>query len=512
MRDSRESLKELLASLPVPLAVTGILWATSANVVTATQGVISFLLALIAWMSARRWAHLSRREVPLFPLIATAYWVAYGLPLFWGDPALSGTFGLRYPSDQARTLALLMALAGVSALALGMRVGTGWLYVPETTLVARRIGTSRWYLYILVLIGTVLNMFAGSAYFFGEGMRQTVLILSNTVPIVAFCMLFRSYLRGEHHQLDGIAIALFCVSRAVAGLSSGWLGTAATLIVIVLVMLWQAGRRFRVLPMVLLAGFILFFQVSKEDFRRQYWYSSYESTMLERVVYWIQGSSTIWQEAFTDPNGDTARELAYKSLRRFDLLPQAANVIELTPSVVPYQYGRLYSYLWVSLVPRVLWANKPSISEANRFYQVEYGLTAERDLEGVSIAVGVLAEAYISFGWFGVIGIMFLIGLLLDTFRRVFLAPNAGDFLNCLGLAMLPTLIVVESQMAVYVGGTVQTVVLTMLAFFPVLSFIKRDQVTAKTAFSLRSTMVPREVALAATRNSRTPAPSPSVR
>ncbi len=477
MRTSRESLSELVTAMPLPLAVTGILWGTSANPVTAGQGVLSFLIALITWMSYRRWARSSRHEVPLFPLICTAYWIAYGVPLFWGDPMLMTASGPRYPSQETRTLAMLVAVLGVSALGLGLSIGTASLYVPKSTLVAQRLGGSRWYLYILVALGTVLNFFSGSAYVFGEGMRQAILIGSNTVPVVAFCMLFRSYMRGEHHPLDKIVIAIYCLSRGIAGISSGWLATAASLVLIILIMLWQAGRRFRALPLLSLGLFVLFFQASKDEFRRQYWYSSYESSTLERVSYWTEQSAVTWHDALTDSSGNRARELAYRSLRRFDLLGQTANVLDLTPDTVPYQYGKLYSYLWVTLVPRLLWPNKPSMSEANRFYQVEYGLTAERDLEGVSIAVGVLAESYINFGWFGVFGVMFLIGAALDLFRRVLLAPNAGEFLNCLGLAMVPTLVIVESQLAGYFGGTIQTIVLTMVIFFPVLSFVKRDQV-----------------------------------
>ena len=76
----------------------------------------------------------------------------------------------------------------------------------------------------------------------------------------------------------------------------------------------------------------------------------------------------------------------------------------------------------VTWIPRFLWPDKPSVNEANQFYQVAYGLTAEEELAGVSIAVGYLAESFINFGWFGVVGVMFTIGVFFDFYQKTFVA------------------------------------------------------------------------------------------
>ena len=107
-------------------------------------------------------------------------------------------------------------------------------------------------------------------------------------------------------------------------------------------------------------------------------------------------------------------------------------VMQMTPTQVPYQNGRLYRYLAISLIPRAIWPDKPSFSEANQFYQVAYGITDRRDLNKVSMAVGILAESYINFGWFGPPLVMLIIGLLLNIIRRYFLDAEQGEFLRCL--------------------------------------------------------------------------------
>jgi hypothetical protein len=123
----------------------------------------------------------------------------------------------------------------------------------------------------------------------------------------------------------------------------------------------------------------------------------------------------------------------------------------------------------ISLIPRAVWPDKPSVNEANQFYQVAYGLSSEEELGTVSIAVGVLAEGFISFGWFGAIGIMFLLGIFFDIYQKVFLSATSGIFMIAMGILLLPSMLAVESQMAQYLGGILQQVLFTVIVFFPAL-------------------------------------------
>jgi hypothetical protein len=167
--------------------------------------------------------------------------------------------------------------------------------------------------------------------------------------------------------------------------------------------------------------------------------------------------------------------LGYQVLKRVSLLEQTANVMELTPTVVPFQYGHLYSYLGVTFIPRFAWPDKPSMNEANRWYQVSYGLTETEELSHVSMAIGTLTESYISFGWWGPLMIMFLVGMLLDWFRYSFLSINSGILLNAIGVALLPNFLAIESQMAQYISGLVQAIALTMVVLMPVMKRERRQ-------------------------------------
>ena len=238
--------------------------------------------------------------------------------------------------------------------------------------------------------------------------------------MLAFVILFRDYLRGESTQLDRILMAAFVVSRLFNGLSSGWLGVSMSLIVVCGIVYLAERRRIPQVAFILVMLFALFFQVGKEDFRKTYWQDESQGVTegptqggrLERASFWVTRSFEKWGETIADPKVETLRDAITPSVSRIALLNQTANVLDLTPSVVPYQYGRLYSYLGVTLIPRFLWPDKPSVNEANQFYQVAYGLTGEEQLGQVSIAAGTLTEGYINFSWPGALGIMFLLGII----------------------------------------------------------------------------------------------------
>jgi hypothetical protein len=227
--------------------------------------------------------------------------------------------------------------------------------------------------------------------------------------------------------------------------------------------------------------FALFFQVGKEDFRKTYWKEGSadvasgptQGGRVERASFWVERSFAKWQETFADPNIRTLTDAITPSVSRIALLNQTANVIDMTPSVVPYQYGALYSYLGVTLIPRFLWPNKPSVNEANQFYQVAYGLTAEDDLGQTSIAAGTLTEGYMNFSWPGAVGIMFLLGIFLDFYQTTFLSNKSGALLQAVGVVLLPTFLSIESQMAQYLGGIIQEVVVILIVMLPAIKLTR---------------------------------------
>lgn len=479
VKSGRLNFPELAFTYLPPTLITIFLWATSENDVSVWSVGIALVLLCLPWFSYQEWRKTDREELPLFAMISSIYWLYYGFPLFWGERTVLQAVGNDLIiSEGSINLAMVMVLLGVLSLKIGLRSKLGQRlkpkHLPYITLNQSRLN----YLRAILCGGIVLNLFDISPYAFGESGRQIVLTFITLIPTVAFAILFREYFRGNSSRLDKAIIATFLLVRFVVGISSGWLGVFISVIVICAAIYITERRKIPALIVTLAVFSMLFFQVGKEEFRKTYWKTEEQTGKIERIEFWVNASMEKWSDAVNDPSGKTLKDATYPSISRVALLTQAANVIDLTPSVVPYQYGRLYSYLAVGLIPRFFWPDKPSVNEANQFYQIAYGISTEDDLTKVSIAIGILTESFMNFGWFGVIPVMFLLGVFLDFFKGTFLGKSSGLLMNGIGFVLLPQFLAIESQLAAYMGGIIQSFVLITLVMLPIITFNRSNHPT----------------------------------
>ena len=376
--------------------------------------------------------------------------------------------GKHHLSQDSLRASLYLAVFGVFALIGGMRVA-GWSrWMPSTSFDVSS-SPSRWtYLQVVLVSGILLRFFVPIGTLGAEG-KQIITNLETIVPTVTFAILFRHCLRGKGSGLDRFLVLAYVAATFVLGMSSGWLGSMVQLGLICAAIYVYERRKLPVTAALVMLPVIFFFQPAKNEFRGRFWRSDSSAGHLERIAFWVNHSWQMWSAAITEPNGEGAGDLADNTLRRFSLLQSTANIMELTPEVVPYQYGRLYSYIVVTLIPRFAWPEKPSISESNSWYQVAYRLTPRSRLGSVSLALGTTAESYVNFGWFGPLLVMFPLGVFLEVFNRSFLRHNSCLLLNALGVTLLPGLIGIESQLAPYVAGLTQQVAIAVVVLIPAL-------------------------------------------
>lgn len=459
----------------VPLLVTALLWYSSSYDVPLAETGAALLLGWLPWASYRNWYRGERKGLPLFALIAGMYWLAYVVPLFEASHEVDLVSGRRPLSERAITASLYLAVTGVFALGAGIKLAARFHWVPAIRVDVSSTPKDWHYLRIIFIVGTLVKVFVPITEWGAEG-RQIISNFENIVPAFSFAIFLRYYLRRKISDLDKFLMLGYVFIALVVGISSGWLGSLVGLGIVCVTVYTYERRKLPLTAALIMLPIILFFQPGKEAFRGRYWRGDSGGGYSERVVFWIERSWNMWADAITDRTGYQGKLLADASLERLSLLQQTANVMEFTPDRVPYQYGRLYSYVGVTLIPRFLWADKPSVNDANRWYQVSYGLTLPRGLSGVSIAVGTLAESYINFGWLGPVLIMFPLGIFLGSLQRIFLRADSGLLFSSLGAVLVQQLLAVESQMAQYVAGLAQQVFLVLLVLIPVLKSRGREK------------------------------------
>ena len=87
-------------------------------------------------------------------------------------------------------------------------------------------------------------------------------------------------------------------------------------------------------------------------------------------------------------------------------------IIERVPEEMEYKYGTTYLYWLVGWIPRVVWPEKPNVSLGPKIKEQIYNLQVRNH----GYPPGMIAEAFINFGYPGIIIVMFLFGYLLKSF------------------------------------------------------------------------------------------------
>ncbi len=468
---------QLIRHLLPPLAVTAFLWLTSTNSLTTIQIVIALSMLVIPWIAFARWRQTKEHQLPLIAMVTAMYWIYFGVGLFWGELAWQGR-GAVTPQPVVTTV-MVMALLGVVSMLLGFKAGSAIIRIRPSSMGDPRTNFHWLYIDSILVVRILATRYLQAGV--GGEIHQIMIVLAEALPLVAFILLFQKYLDGGASGYEKLLLMVFLGAKILTGLASGWMGGVVVFFIILVALYVKSRGSLPAIYIAVLVVYILFFQVGKEEFRRRYWYSGNSASTVEKLTEWVSLSIQRWQAMYEHPSQEQFHYLAAASISRVSLVPLVAMVAQRTPEVVPYQHGKLYSYMLITLIPRFIWPEKPTFNEANQFFQLSYGFARARDLEYTSMAVGIMAEAYINFGWPGIVGMMFLMGVFLQAFQSFFLARTSPAVLSAIGISLLPALLSVESQLVQYFGGMIQQVATVYVVFLPITS-IRRKLVRAPQA------------------------------
>ena len=441
-----------------PAAASVVTWLTSVNPISLTALVCSYVILQCAWGSYLSW---SKRPtgLPIFGIIASVYWIFFSAALFWGERRIAADRIVPVDEEYV-TRALEMALVGVICMWAGMRLPLNAPSVRNLPDIDGRAGSSWAYLRVVLVVATLVGVYSPSVYWLGVNGRNIMTILTTMIPTTAFLLIIRRCWQRTASPIDKPLIIAIGLVHVGGGLSSGWLGSVVNFGLTVGAFYVVIHRRIPWTAIVMVIASTFFLQVGKNEFRAVYWNTDASGDPIERAEFWLETSASSWLDALQRGGHADSGELASRTLERASLLSQVAHVLEVTPSQIPYQGGQTYSYLAITLIPRFLWPDKPTVNVANQYYQVAYGLTDTRNLDSVSIAVGSMAEAYINFGWLGVVGIMTAIGMMLRVYESMCKVDHSNTLVLAIVVGLLPQLLMIESQLGQYVAGLIQQIVL----------------------------------------------------
>lgn len=424
----------------------------------------TLLLACCAYPSARYYRKQDQ-GLPTMPVFCLAYALQFAFPVFTNESSFLLMGGdVRYLEDADVNAALLMAITGIVAL----QFGYYWLqsssyrhFVPIAHLPLKK---SRALIYCIA-VGIVLPLLFTFRGVIPEEYQQPLSsilrLLSNQVLVVIGILGWIYYGRRDA-RVYGIWLYGLVFITSFRGISGGSLEDAVVPFGVLFVVKWLYTRRVPVAPVLLTATLVLLLSPVKSDYRLKVWLGedpelAAQST-LTRGATWIEEAAQYWKETITGNRDIT--EATSSATGRADFIHQVAYIYSMTPAVVPYQLGKTYSFFVVAFIPRVIWPEKPVAGNANGFYAVTYGVTTEEGAKTTTFGVSILGEAFMNFGWAGVVLIMLLQGLLIGAIHHTFGSAASGPGGQAVFLAFFVYFLNgIGSSAEIMFGGIIQNLV-----------------------------------------------------
>lgn len=193
----------------------------------------------------------------------------------------------------------------------------------------------------------------------------------------------------------------------------------------------------------------------KGDYRAQAWnenrtivLSDWEKSALLTELAYEHNSALL--------RGEPLRKERHQGQSLVDRLNQyvlLGIVVSRTPEVVPYWYGSTFYDLVYTLVPRIIWANKPTKRTGNDFGQRYKIISAWDDRTSVNLPWAI--ELYANFGAIGVAIGMYLFGVAFAKLESAVLDISSNQPGNIVMVGLFGPLAYPESSISLLWGGVV---------------------------------------------------------
>jgi hypothetical protein len=390
----------------------------------------TLLLVVCVYPCARYFA-CHETGLPTMPVFCLAYAMQFAFPVFSHDDTFLLLGGeVKYLEDKDVISALVIALLGILAL----QAGYYWFQksrhkelVPVAHLPLEK---SKALLYC-VLVGLLLPVLFVLQGLIPEQFQlplsSILRLLQNQILVVIGILGWLVYGRKESKVFTVWLYGLVVIA-SMRGISSGALEEALVPIGVLFVVKWLYTRRVPVTPILATAALVIFLSPVKSDYRQLVWMGDdpelAQQSSLTRGVTWIEQAAEYWGKTIAGDRDFI--EATSSATGRADFIHQMAHIYSMTPAVVPYQYGKTYSFFAVSFIPRVIWPDKPLAGSANSFYAVSYGVTNEEGAKTTTFGVSILGEAFINFGWYGIVFVMLFQGVLISVLQHAFGGSESG--------------------------------------------------------------------------------------
>ncbi len=405
--------------------------------------------------------YIGKREagLPVMPVLCIAFAVQYAIPIFTQEGKIETFNDVLYLDHRAVVAALTLSILGVILLQVTyylIRSRKATKAIPSVSLHLTETKAEAFCVtaFFLSIFATRIQNMLSEETALQFSALFTLLQNQLLVAIGILTWLAFSVRKRKRHLAMLYVLMAF---TALRGFSTTMLEAILLPLAVMFIGKWTFTRKLPVGSLAAIAAGVLFFSPVKMEIRRvalDEAQTGRASSSTSRAVDWINQASQFWWETLSGRR--RLSESATDASSRTDLVHQFAYMQEMTPAVIPYQYGSDYYYFLVSPIPRALWPDKPAATESAVRFEVDYGLTTEEGTKGTTIGPTLIGEGYVNFGIVGALLVMVFQGFILSLLEQVFAQKSPGG--TAVFLAVFVFLLNgLGSSLAVIFGGILQS-------------------------------------------------------
>lgn len=382
-------------------------------------------ILVLSFVPALQWARLGRGWFPAFELFCMSAAAFYAFPLLIVHPELK-----TYPEGVVTESGLLVAAYLISAI-FGFSVSQRSPRAPHWATASLLPEFAYRYVPAGVILNTIYIFIDSHTNLIPFDMAGTLRALFFGLGTLSTFILAKLAGMGELAPATRTMFLVNLTLQIVLLFSHLYLITGISLLTLALIAYASARRKIPWLLLAVLLPLVTVLHSGKSQMRAIYWQNGqYIPGLLEAPAFFIEwiGYGLEGKEV------DEKKPNKVSIFERASLIQMLCLVVDRVPAAKPYLTGESYVDIPVQIIPRFVWRDKPSSLLANVRLAVYFGLVDPNNAMQVSIAFGMLSEAYVNFGWLGVGFLGFLFGW---AFRRISVLSLGAPQLSTLGIFMI---------------------------------------------------------------------------
>ncbi|HTJ78579.1 MAG TPA: hypothetical protein VL357_06245 [Rariglobus sp.] len=416
--------------------------------------IIGFSILILASLPILLWAKNRRTWFPAFEISMLACVAFYALPLLNRKDEL-----LDYPPNVI-TQGAFLALIYVITANLGFFIvrnpvrASGWAtssLLPES---------SFRYLPVGVLLNTIYIYTSSFTTVIPYNLDGSLRALFLGVGTISLFVLARLWGLGQLDRKVITFVVINIFAQLVFLFSTLYLIGGISMLALTLISYASAKRKIPWLIIAIVFPVIALLHIGKSDMRAIYWEpNATPITISDLPAYyeeWFDRSLSAREDHRRNPTDSIS------IFQRASLIQMLCLSVDQVPTPKPYLYGESYLDIPAQIIPRFFWPDKPSSLLSNIRLALYFNLVSTESAFKVSIAFGMIAEAYINFGVLGVA----LLGLFLGMgFKRISMLSEQAAQFSALGIFMILLTawsFQVEQVMATWLSSLFQACVISI--------------------------------------------------